>query len=732
MKFGLPSCGALAGSLLAFSSVVHAAGNGILTSSSLTSCQDDSRFTATEANINFWMSNQTLKVDVKGTSTITGNVTIELDIVAYGLNVFQYTLDPCKAGLLGMCPMNAGPLGIPINVPVPDDAISQIPGIAFTVPDLDAVVNVNFNSSTTRERFACIAVRLNNGKTVYMPAVSWVIAIITGLGLVAAAVASGMGHSNTSAHVAANTMSLFGFFQSQAFLGMTAVRLPPIVAAWTQNFQWSMGIIGVGFIQNIAEWYQRATGGTPSNTVSERATRIIEVQKRSLDFSYHLLKRGASAVRHLVARTNGAGASGADTSNIIVLRGIDRVGFRANIERTEIFMTGYIFFIVFVMFVVLFVVLFKLICEGLVKAGRMKGDKFIDFRNGWTTVLKGILFRVALIGFPQMVVLCFWELTVRDSAAIVVLAIFTVVTMIAVLAWASSKVIRLARRSINMHKNPAYILYSDPVTLNKWGFLYVSYKATAYYWVVISLVYILIKGLLVALAQGSGIVQAIAFLVVDAAYFISLCVLRPYMDKKTNAFNIAIQVMNFLNAIFLLFFTNIFGAPGIVSGAMGIILFFVNAVFALVLLILLLVASGFALFSKNPDVRYAPMRDDRGSFIKSQTHLPNELDALGATARGEGRTGGKGSRFEDDEDGYSSSDVSRIGGNSSSMAGRYENGQVPPSPNPASPSTAYSNGMYNEKASYYPPRSNNASPAPGSRGNGAARASPWQRGAGYD
>lgn len=329
-----------------------------------------------------------------------------------------------------------------------------------------------------------------------------------------------------------------------------------------------------------------------------------------------------------------------------------------------------------------------------------------------------------------MVVLCFWELTTRDSAAIVVLAIFTIFTLLAVLAWASSKVIRLARRSINMHKNPAYILYSDPVTLNKWGFLYVSYKATAYYWVVVALIFILIKGLFIGLGQGNSTAQAIGLLIIDAIYFIALCVLTPFMDKKTNAFNISIQAMNFLNAIFLVFFTGIFGQPAIVTGAMGIIFFFVNAVFALVLLILLLVASGFATFSKNPDVRYAPMRDDRGSFIKSQSHLPNELDALGATARGEGRNGVKAARIEDDEDGYSSSDISRVGGNSSSMAGRYNEQPVP-----GSPTTSYHNGMYgNEKSGgFYQPaatRSGANSPAPPSRGTGGR--SPWQRGAGYD
>ncbi|KAK3086935.1 putative flavin carrier protein 3, partial [Teratosphaeriaceae sp. CCFEE 6253] len=123
---------------------------------------------------------------------------------------------------------------------------------------------------------------------------------------------------------------------------------------------------------------------------------------------------------------------------------------------------------------------------------------------------------MVLIGFPQMAVLCFWELTQDDSAAEMVLAIFTIFAMLAILAWASSKVIRLARRSISMHKNPAYILYSDPIALNKWGFLYVQFKATAYYFIVPFLIYILLKGLFIALAQTQGTVQAIALVVIEA------------------------------------------------------------------------------------------------------------------------------------------------------------------------------------------------------------------------
>lgn len=436
-------------------------------------------------------------------------------------------------------------------------------GITYTVPDLDAKIQIFFKRKETGESVACVEAELSNGKTVNQKGVAWTVAVISGLALVASAVTSGLGHSNTAAHVAANAMALFGYFQGQAFIGMTAVSLPPIVSAWTQNFQWSMGIIRIGFIQDIATWYQRATGGTPSTILSSRGTQSVQVQKRALDGASAAMAYAVESFRKrsLMPRTNAAGSSYVDSSNTVVVKGIDRVGYRAGIEETNIFMTGYIFFLVFVFFVVLGVLIFKGICEALTKAGRMKGDKFKDFRNGWNTVLKGIMFRVILIGFPQMVVLCFWQFTQRDSPAIVALAVFTVFTMIGILAWASAKVIRLARRSISMHKSPAYILYSDPVSLNKWGFLYVQFKATAYFFIVPVLIYFLIKGMFVGLGQEAGVVQAIGLLIIEALFLIGVCVMRPYMDKKMNAFNISIAVINLLNTIFLLIFTEVFNQP---------------------------------------------------------------------------------------------------------------------------------------------------------------------------
>jgi len=149
----------------------------------------------------------------------------------------------------------------------------------------------------------------------------------------------------------------------------------------------------------------------------------------------------------------------------------------------------------------------------------------------------------------------------RDSAAEVVLALFFFISMTVALAWAALKVIRIAKRSVNMHKNPAYILYSDPSALNKWGFLYVQFRATAYYFILPVLAYSLLKAIFIAFAQSAGTVQAIALVLIEGLFLIAACVLRPWMDKKINAFNISIAVINFLNVIFLLIFTSIFNQP---------------------------------------------------------------------------------------------------------------------------------------------------------------------------
>ena len=360
----------------------------LIESKSLNPCQDNSLFTATLFNVVFTPDNNSLAFDIVGVSSISGHVTAEIDVIAYGYNAVHETLDPCTQNLEGMCPMNTGQINIQSNLNIPNSVIKDIPGIAYGVPDLDGLVKIYIRDVSTNKSLACVEAQLSNGKTVDQLAVGWTTAVIAGLALLASAVTSGLGHSNTAAHVAANALSLFGFFQAQAIIGMTAVPLPPIVASWTQNFQWSLGIIKVGFLESICTWYQRATGGSPSTLLSNLNSASVEVQKRSVE-GQRLVLRAA----HEISKRSNAASSAASTK-VMIVEGIKRVGFRAKIESTNIFLTGLIFFMIFVFFTALCVVAFKGFCELAVKAGWFKGDKFEDFRTGWKVVLKGILFRL--------------------------------------------------------------------------------------------------------------------------------------------------------------------------------------------------------------------------------------------------------------------------------------------------------------------------------------------------
>lgn len=630
----------------------------LIESKSLNACQDNSSFTASLFNVVFTPDNLTLTFDVVGVSSIQGNVTFGIEVTAYGLSIFHETLDPCtQKSLNGMCPMSTGQIDIQSNIILEQSTVDSIPGIAYGVPDLDANVKVVINSTTNPGvSLACVEANLSNGQTVDQKGVGWATAVIAGLALVASAVTSGLGHSNTAAHVAANALSLFGYFQAQAIIGLTSVPLPPIVQSWTQNFDWSMGIIEVDFMQKIATWYQKSTGGTPATLLNSLTTTSVQVLKRSLG------KRSMDQTIGLLTEAHNLSKRASSTTEVsgtYVVRGIKRVAFRASIESTNLFLTGLIFFCIFIFFTIVFVAMFKYFCELAVRMRWMKSDKFQDFRNGWFTVLKGIMFRMVLIGYPQMTILCLWEFTQVDSPAEVVLAIFFFFGMTGTLAWAAMKVIRIAKRSVEMHKNPAYILYSDPSALNKWGFLYVQFRATAYYFILPCLVYIIVKGMFIAFGQNAGTVQAIALLLIEAIFLIGASVIRPWMDKSTNTFNISICSVNFVNAIFLLIFTDVFNQPGLVTGVVGVVFFILNAAFSLVLLILVLLATIYAFVRKNPDTRYQPMSDDRASFIKSQTQLTTELDALGATARGDIKGGYKHNLDLDDDNESWSSDSLR-------------------------------------------------------------------------
>ena len=78
----------------------------------------------------------------------------------------------------------------------------------------------------------------------------------------------------------------------------------------------------------------------------------------------------------------------------------------------------------------------------------------------------------------------------------------------------------------------------------------------------------------------SGKPQAVIVWVIELIYLVILIWIRPFMDKRTNAFNITIGVINFINALFSCFLKCFQTTKcRVISYGGGV--FHMNAVFAL-------------------------------------------------------------------------------------------------------------------------------------------------------
>src|SRR5882757_8378889 len=152
----------------------------IIVSNSLNSCKSGSNFTATLFNVAYTPANNSIGVNIIGVSSLAGNVTAQLEVIAYGFTILNDTLNPCEMGLAGFCPMQTGQINIETNIDVPDSVAKEVPGIAYSVPDLDGVVRVYVTSTDTNEIIACMEADLSNTKSVYHPAVGWATAVIAG------------------------------------------------------------------------------------------------------------------------------------------------------------------------------------------------------------------------------------------------------------------------------------------------------------------------------------------------------------------------------------------------------------------------------------------------------------------------------------------------------------------------------------------------------------------------
>ena len=83
--------------------------------------------------------------------------------------------------------------------------------------------------------------------------------------------------------------------------------------------------------------------------------------------------------------------------------------------------------------------------------------------------------------------------------------------------------------------------------------------------------------MVVAFGQSNGVAQSIVLLILELAMMLATGIIKPFMTKGANVFAIIATVLNSLNAIFFLVFSNVFNQPTLMTGILGVLYFIFNA-----------------------------------------------------------------------------------------------------------------------------------------------------------
>lgn len=617
-------------------------GKRSLSATSLVTCMENSQISPTYFNVTFNPDDRSLRYSLDLTTEINAKVEAFVQVYAYGFLIIEKTVDMCSLGWKQFCPIYPGSMQVESIEYISESYVNEIPGIAYTVPDIDAVAKVIVKNKENGDTLSCMQASFTNGKTIAQTGAKWATAVIAGLGLLIAAVLSTFGNSSAATHISANSVSLFLYFQSVVVVSMQHVeRVPPIASAWAENLAWSMGLIRIEFMQKIFRWYVQSTGGNPtlyfkgttSQILVQRALThlkglhdyanngVVNYAKRALDFSLH------------------------SNSNLIVLRGIKRMGYNSYIEPTSIVATGFTFFVFFGYILVIVLVFTKQILDLLIRFRKINPNRLSHFRSSFSLIMKGSLLRYLYIGFTQLVILSLWEFTQNDSPALIVLAVVLLILILGVIGYSLWKVMKIGKESIQKFNNPAALLYGDSKVLSKFGFCYTMFQAEKYWFGIILMGYNLVKAIFIGLCQYSGKTSVLVIFILDLAYTIYLIIQGPYLNKPTNILNYLMSVVTTINSFLFLFFSDLFGQADPVASIMGWVFFILNAAFSFCLLMMIIAFITFVLISKNPDARFAPAKDDRTSFQrmssvkhnsfnnKGNKQGANELLALGLAAQ---------------------------------------------------------------------------------------------------
>jgi len=378
-----------------------------------------------------------------------------------------------------LCPVPVGSFAAKGEQAIPAEYANQIPSIAFSIPDIAAEATLELKELDTGENVACITSSVQNGKTVNVPAVSYIAAGIAGAALVVTGIsaigAAAAGGSTGGAGTASPSFTdVITTMQGFAMNGMMSVDMPPVYRAFAKNFGFSTGLIPFESLQSAIDSFRGSTGGNvtrDSIKVLKNTTLVFgdgssTVTRRSLGLMWR---------DELSTTVNNTATESSSNSTLQkTVSGIQAYAEQLTVPQSNTFMTVLLIVAIVIAAIVVGVLLFKVILEAWSLFGSFP-KSLVGFRKHYWGTMARTIVQLILVLYGVVVLYCIFQFTHGDSWAAQALAGVTLGLFSAVLAFFAFKIWQTAHR-LKKIEGDVSGLYDNKEHWLKYSLFYDSYK----------------------------------------------------------------------------------------------------------------------------------------------------------------------------------------------------------------------------------------------------------------
>ncbi|KAG0276112.1 hypothetical protein BGZ95_007991, partial [Linnemannia exigua] len=241
------------------------------------------------------------------------------------------------------------------------------------------------------------------------------------------------------------------------------------------------------------------------------------------------------------------------STNALSPPGLVSYGQRLHIPAKNMFMTSLLLFLILLLATSMLALLLRI---GLEAYAYFRPGKFTKLRRRFTSYYLGGMRRVVLLAYFAVATMAFYQLTLKDSWAITLLAVMTVLLFLALVTYITLRLRRAGGTS----------LFFDERIKSKYGALYDQYVLSAYWFFVPVLLYQMTKAAIVGLGQCSennhemhhhrhgsseSWAQVSLLLLVEISFAALTIWKHPFSDKTPNRLNGTLGCVRVLNVVML-------------------------------------------------------------------------------------------------------------------------------------------------------------------------------------